>query len=417
MHAARSGRSSLARAVARRSVDLEPRGEDLGSKFAPSSHMTQASLVWLTTWTERRAAACIQAAARATLARKTRAAARLQEVLRVKLAPLHAAATRVQAAARGLLARRWLALAVAAAELNLAAITIQRAALPFITCRLTAAIAQLCVRLAAASSLGQTDILSQLAQRASGLTMVTEHTGKAAAGQMRGGKAATSAAGAKNRRDHDNDMMKYLASLSLRAGLAPATMALGALFFPLVMPAAEFNGDQCEALELAIVRRMACVEAESRELAWAVHNAVHAEYNYFIQEVRGFSQEEIICDTPDYFTGLARRLSDYLKNVDSTPSMSSSGGMPSPTASAAPTRRRGGAGTFSWGATTSPSPTSSRRRCVASAADRCKRRRSRPPSMINSDSGWHHCLLNKKDESETDSWSDTDEESGRDDDF
>ena len=51
--------------------------------------------------TERRAAACIQAAARATLARKTRAAARLQEVLRVTLAPLHAAATRVQAAARG----------------------------------------------------------------------------------------------------------------------------------------------------------------------------------------------------------------------------------------------------------------------------------------------------------------------------
>ena len=41
-------------------------------------------------------------------------------------------------------------------------------------------------------------------------------------------------------------------------------------------------------------------------------------------------------------------------------------------------------------------------------------------TMINSlliDSGWHHCLLDKKDESETDSWSDTDEESGRDDDF
>ena len=39
--------------------------------------------------------------------------------------------------------------------------------------------------------------------------------------------------------------------------------------------------------------------------------------------------------------------------------------------------------------------------------------------MINSlliDSGWHHCLLDKKDESETDSWSDADEESGRDDD-
>jgi hypothetical protein len=40
--------------------------------------------------------------------------------------------------------------------------------------------------------------------------------------------------------------------------------------------------------------------------------------------------------------------------------------------------------------------------------------------MINSlliDPGWHHCLLDKKNESETDSWSDTDEESGRDDDF
>ena len=126
---------------------------------------------------------------------------------------------------------------------------------------------------------------------------------------------------------------------------------------------------------------MAGVEAESRELAWAVHNAVHAEYNYFVKEVRGFSQEEIICDSPDYFTGLARRLSDYTSRTSSTPSTSSTGGLPSPTASAAPTRGcRGGAGAFSWGATTSPSPTtSSRRRCVASAAGRCERRRSRPP--------------------------------------
>ena len=41
-------------------------------------------------------------------------------------------------------------------------------------------------------------------------------------------------------------------------------------------------------------------------------------------------------------------------------------------------------------------------------------------AMINSlliDPGLHHCLLDKKNESETDSWSDTDEESGRDDDF
>ena len=65
------------------------------------------------------------------------------------------------------------------------------------------AIAQLRVRYAAASPLGQTDILSQLAQRASGLTMVTEHTGKAAAGQMRGGEAA-SRASAKRRRACDS---------------------------------------------------------------------------------------------------------------------------------------------------------------------------------------------------------------------
>ena len=95
-------------------------------------------------------------------------------------------------------------------------------------------------------------------------------------------------------------------------------MALGAVLFPLVLPAAEFNEDKCEALKLTIVRRMAGVEAESRELAWAVHDAVHAEYNYFVKEVHGFSQEEIICDSPDYFTGLARRLSGYLKNVKHT---------------------------------------------------------------------------------------------------
>ena len=117
---------------------------------------------------------------------------------------------------------------------------------------------------------------------------------------MRGGKAAPSAASAKNRREHENDLMEYLASLNLQAGLAPATMALGAVLFPLVLPAAEFNGDKCEALKLTIVRRMAGVEAESRELAWAVHNAVHAEYNYFVKEVRGFSQEEIICDSVEY---------------------------------------------------------------------------------------------------------------------
>ena len=80
----------------------------------------------------------------------------------------------------------------------LAAVTIQRAALPFITRRLSAAIAQLRVRLAAASSLGHTDTYTQTAQRTSGPTG-TEHTGKVAAGQMRGGKVA-SRASAKRRR-------------------------------------------------------------------------------------------------------------------------------------------------------------------------------------------------------------------------
>ena len=80
----------------------------------------------------------------------------------------------------------------------LAAVTIQRAALPFITRRLSAAIAQLRVRLAAASSLGHTDTYTQTAQRTSGPTG-TEHTGKVAAGQMRGGKV-TSRVSAKRRR-------------------------------------------------------------------------------------------------------------------------------------------------------------------------------------------------------------------------
>ena len=64
------------------------------------------------------------------------------------------------------------------------------------------------------------------------LTMVTEHTGKAAAGQMRGSKATTSAAGAKKRREHDNDMMKYLACV--------AQLASG--------PCAGYDGARCLAL-------------------------------------------------------------------------------------------------------------------------------------------------------------------------
>ena len=58
--------------------------------------------------------------------------------------------------------------------------------------------------------------------------------------------------------------MEYLASLNLRAGLAPATMALGAVLFPLVLPAAEFNGDKREALKLTIVECEPCAERVAR---------------------------------------------------------------------------------------------------------------------------------------------------------
>ena len=162
---------------------------------------------------------------------------------------------------------------------------------------------------------------------------------------------------------------------------------------------------------------MAGVEAESRELAWAVHNAVHAEYNYFIQEVRGFSQEEIICDTPDYFTGLARRLSDYLKNVEHTidelewrNALSDCLGCPDPTPGWGGNLQLG-SDYFTFADKLEATLRGIGRRQVREAEEQA--------TMINSlliDSGWHHCLLDKKDESETDSWSDADEESGRDDD-
>ena len=61
---------------------------------------------------------------------------------------------------------------------------------------------------------------------------------------------------------------------------------------------------------------MARVESDRPALAATVHNAVHAEYNYFVKEVRGFSQIEIICEAPDYFTSLARCLGGYLKAVE-----------------------------------------------------------------------------------------------------
>ena len=68
--------------------------------------------------------------------------------------------------------------------------------------RLSAAIAQLRVRLAAASSLGHTDTYTQTAQRTS-VPTGTKHTGNVVAGQVRGGKVA-SRASAKRRRACDS---------------------------------------------------------------------------------------------------------------------------------------------------------------------------------------------------------------------
>ena len=143
---------------------------------------------------------------------------------------------------------------------------------------------------------------------------------------------------------------------------------------------------------------------------------MHAEYNYFIQEVRGFSQEEIICDTPDYFTGLARRLSDYLKNVEHTidelewrNALSDCFGCPDPTPGWGGNLQLG-SDYFTFADKLEATLRGIGRRQVREAEGQA--------TMINSlliDSGWHH-LLDKKDKSdETDSWSDTDEESGRDD--
>ena len=50
--------------------------------------------------------------------------------------------------------------------------------------------------------------------------------------------------------------------------------------------------------------------------ATAVRYAVHAEFNYFTKQVRGFLQSEIVRDAPDYFLSLARRLGGYLKAVE-----------------------------------------------------------------------------------------------------
>ena len=44
--------------------------------------------------------------------------------------------------------------------------------------------------------------------------------------------------------------------------------------------------------------------------------AVHAEFNYFTKQVRGFLQSEISRDAPDYFLSLARHLGGYLKAVE-----------------------------------------------------------------------------------------------------
>ena len=147
-----------------------------------------------------------------------------------------------------------------------------------------------------------------------------------------------------------------------------------------------------------------------------MHNAVHAEYNHFVKEVRSFSQEEIICGTPDYFTGLARQLGDYLKNVEHTvdelewrTALDDCLGYPTPWCSRS---LELGSDYFTFDDKLDATLRGIGRRQVREAEEQA--------AMINSllvDPGWHYCLLDKKNEVETDSWSDTDEESGRDDEF
>ena len=97
------------------------------------------------------------------------------------------------------------------------------------------------------------------------------------------------AASAKEQSERTDDLEAYVVSLNLRAVKAPATMAASARWARCSLPTHANYGvrgcsstAKCEALKLAIVRRMACIEADRDALARAVHNALQAEYNYFV---------------------------------------------------------------------------------------------------------------------------------------
>ena len=104
--------------------------------------------------------------------------------------------------------------------------------------------------------------------------------------------------------------------LKLRTGGTLATVALATMLFPLMLPTGGFGAEKCDALQEVLVGRMARIENEWPPLAAAVRYAVHAEFNYFTKQVRGFLQSEITRDAPDYFLSLARRLGGYLKAVE-----------------------------------------------------------------------------------------------------
>ena len=96
--------------------------------------------------------------------------------------------------------------------------------LPFITRRLSAAIAQLRVRLAAASSLGHTDTYTQTAQRTS-VPTGTKHTGNVVAGQVRGGKVASRASAKRRRACNETD---FPGPVLVRLGCRPESRDSGA---------------------------------------------------------------------------------------------------------------------------------------------------------------------------------------------
>ena len=225
----------------------------------------------------------------------------------------------IQAAARRFLAGRRVAEAVARIAWHHGANLIQHASLRFLDRRRSAAVARLRVLLTEVS-LGHTDILFPTAQRTSGPTGTEQldTTG----GSMRGRKAASSAARAKERRVQGSSLAMLtsgIAELKLRAGHAPVTARLGALLFPLIVPAEGFDATERNTLIASISQRMARIEMDSSSIAGTVLDAVTGELVYYdnlARSVHGFEAAEIVAESPAYFTGLARQLGVYLKKIE-----------------------------------------------------------------------------------------------------